>query len=63
MVWGSRSSPKLVLLVLVLRLAVGDGPLAFVDDQRGHPTFTADLATALRTLAVERFPFASIDAT
>lgn len=44
------------MVKLVLRLAVGDGPLAFVDDQRGHPTFTADLATALRTLAVERRP-------
>ena len=28
--------------------------MAFVDDQRGHPTFTADLAPALRTLAVDR---------
>ena len=40
---------------LVLRLAANpDQALAFVDDQRGHPTFTADLATALRTLAVDR---------
>jgi len=40
---------------LVLRLAANpDQNLAFVDDQRGHPTFTADLATALRTLAVDR---------
>ena len=29
-------------------------PLAFVDDQIGHPTFTADLAPMLRRLAVER---------
>jgi dTDP-4-dehydrorhamnose reductase len=39
----------------VLRLA--DRPeLAFVDDQRGSPTFTADLAVAVRRLAVERRP-------
>lgn len=30
--------------------------LAFVDDQRGCPTATADLAGVLRTLAVERVP-------
>jgi len=39
----------------VLKLA--DRPeLAFVDDQRGHPTFTADLAVGLRRLAVARVP-------
>ena len=42
----------------VLRLAadrVGQlGSLAFVDDQRGHPTFTADLAPLLRRLALDR---------
>jgi dTDP-4-dehydrorhamnose reductase len=38
----------------VLRLLAGDGPLRFVDDQRGHPTFTGDLAPVLRALAVER---------
>lgn len=38
----------------VLRLAGGDGPLRFVDDQRGHPTFCSDLAPALRRLAVDR---------
>ena len=39
----------------VLRLA--DRPeLAFVDDQRGSPTFTADLAVAIRGLAVARLP-------
>ena len=39
----------------VLRLA--DRPeLAFVDDQRGSPTFTADLAQAIRRLAVARLP-------
>jgi dTDP-4-dehydrorhamnose reductase len=39
----------------VLKLA--DRPeLAFVDDQRGSPTFTADLALAIRRLAVARLP-------
>ena len=42
------------MVKLILRLAAGDAPLAFVDDQRGHPSFTADLAPALRTLALER---------
>lgn len=42
------------MVKLVLRLAADpDQALAFVDDQRGHPTFTADLASALRTLAVD----------
>jgi dTDP-4-dehydrorhamnose reductase len=39
----------------VLRLA--DRPeLAFVDDQRGQPTFTADLAVGMRRLAAARIP-------
>jgi dTDP-4-dehydrorhamnose reductase len=39
----------------VLRLA--DRPeLAFVDDQRGCPTFTADLAVGIRRLAAARVP-------
>jgi dTDP-4-dehydrorhamnose reductase len=39
----------------VLKLA--DRPsLAFVDDQRGCPTFTADLAVALRRLVLDRRP-------
>ena len=39
----------------VLRLA--DRPeLAFVDDQRGCPSFTADLAVAIRRLAAARMP-------
>jgi dTDP-4-dehydrorhamnose reductase len=38
-------------------LSLADRPeLAFVDDQRGSPTFTADLAAALRRLAVDRLP-------
>jgi dTDP-4-dehydrorhamnose reductase len=40
----------------VLRLAAEpDRALAFVDDQRGCPTFTADLAVAVRRLTVGRF--------
>jgi dTDP-4-dehydrorhamnose reductase len=30
------------------------GALAFVDDQRGHPTFTADLGPLVRRLALDR---------
>jgi len=45
--------PNMVKTVLALR----DEPeLAFVDDQRGCPTFTADLAPAVRRLAVARLP-------
>jgi dTDP-4-dehydrorhamnose reductase len=40
----------------VLRLAAGDAPLAFVDDQRGSPTFTGDLAVKLYDLGVGRRP-------
>jgi dTDP-4-dehydrorhamnose reductase len=39
-----------------LRLAAGGGPLRFVDDQHGSPTFAADLAAALVTLATDRRP-------
>jgi dTDP-4-dehydrorhamnose reductase len=40
----------------VLRLAAGEGPLRFVDDQRGSPTEARDLAGAIVRLAVERRP-------
>jgi dTDP-4-dehydrorhamnose reductase len=40
----------------ILRLAGTQPVLSFVDDQRGHPTFTADLAPALRRLALDRRP-------
>jgi dTDP-4-dehydrorhamnose reductase len=39
---------------LVLGLAADGRDLAFVDDQRGCPSFTADLAPALRRLAADR---------
>jgi len=39
-----------------LRLASGEGPLRFVDDQHGSPTFSADLASAIVTLATDRVP-------
>jgi dTDP-4-dehydrorhamnose reductase len=38
----------------ILRLADGDAPLRFVDDQRGCPTVAADLAGMLRTFVEER---------
>lgn len=42
----------------VLRLAATnpDGPLRFVDDQHGCPTFTADLSRAIVRLALDRRP-------
>jgi dTDP-4-dehydrorhamnose reductase len=40
----------------VLRLAGEPGPLRFVADQHGSPTFTADLAGVLAVLATERRP-------
>jgi dTDP-4-dehydrorhamnose reductase len=38
----------------VLRLVREQSNLSFVDDQRGCPTFTSDLAPMVRRLAVER---------
>ena len=37
----------------VLRLLDGSRPMAFVDDQIGHPTFAADLAAMVHALAVD----------
>jgi dTDP-4-dehydrorhamnose reductase len=39
-----------------LRLAGGADTLRFVNDQRGSPTFTADLAAAIVTLGTDRRP-------
>lgn len=40
----------------VLRLDAEHDRLTFVDDQRGHPTFTPDLAAMIRDLTVARLP-------
>ncbi len=40
----------------ILRLADQDGPLRFVDDQRGRPTFAADAAACVHRLVVDRRP-------
>lgn len=40
----------------VLRLSAERTSLSFVDDQRGCPTFTTDLADTIRLLAVDRRP-------
>ncbi|MGH9130796.1 MAG: dTDP-4-dehydrorhamnose reductase [Acidimicrobiales bacterium] len=40
----------------VLRLTRQHAPMRFVDDQHGCPTFTADLALAIRRLVLERRP-------
>ena len=40
----------------ILRLLDSPNTLRFVDDQRGSPTFTSDLAQALRLLCVEPIP-------
>jgi dTDP-4-dehydrorhamnose reductase len=44
------------ILKTVLRLASAGGPLRFVDDQRGCPTFTEDLARMLLELGAGRRP-------
>lgn len=40
----------------LLRLGEGSGPLSFVEDQIGHPTFTSDLANMVIKLGKERVP-------
>jgi dTDP-4-dehydrorhamnose reductase len=40
----------------ILRLASEHDTLSFVDDQRGHPSFTADLAVMIRLLVTEQRP-------
>jgi dTDP-4-dehydrorhamnose reductase len=51
--WVSgRHGPNMVKTIL--RLAAEPGPLRFVDDQRGHPTFADDLAAMVARLVVDR---------
>ena len=55
--WVCGEHGSNIVRTIIRLLADGDdapGRLAFVDDQRGCPTFTADLAPMLRRLAVER---------
>ncbi len=40
----------------ILRIAAEPGRLTFVDDQRGHPTFTADLAGVIDRLVTDQRP-------
>jgi dTDP-4-dehydrorhamnose reductase len=42
------------MVTTIMRLAEQHPELAFVADQIGHPTFTADLAPMIRRLAVDR---------
>lgn len=51
--WGTRGTN---IVSTALRLAAAGGPMRFVDDQRGSPTFTVDLAQALSALALDRRP-------
>jgi dTDP-4-dehydrorhamnose reductase len=44
------------MVATVLRISEGGQPLWFVDDQRGSPTFAADLAPLVHRLATERRP-------
>lgn len=44
------------ILKTILELARSDRPLRFVDDQRGSPTFTDDLAGMISRLLLERRP-------
>src|SRR5256714_4050824 len=44
------------MVMTILRLAGEHEKLAFVDDQRGQPSFADDLAPMIRRLAVERRP-------
>ncbi len=48
----SQNGPNMV--TTIMRLADQHPELAFVADQIGHPTFTADLAPMVRRIAVDR---------
>jgi dTDP-4-dehydrorhamnose reductase len=52
-VWGLHGSN---LVKTILRLAGERDELSFVDEQRGSPTFTEDLAGMIRRLVVARLP-------
>jgi dTDP-4-dehydrorhamnose reductase len=52
-VWGPHGAN---MVKTILRLAAQTGPLRFVDDQRGCPTYTGDLAAMLLQLGVARRP-------
>jgi dTDP-4-dehydrorhamnose reductase len=55
--WVAGEHGSNIVATILRLLADGDdtpGRLAFVDDQRGCPTFTADLAPMLRRLALDR---------
>ena len=53
--WVSGTSGK-NMVKTVLRLGAGDGPLRFVDDQKGSPTVASDLARAVVELSLTRRP-------
>ena len=44
------------MLRTILRLLSGSAPLHFVDDQRGCPTFTGDLAASIRGFIEDHHP-------
>lgn len=44
------------MVTTVLRLASEDGPMRFVDDQRGSPSFTTDVAAVIERLCADRRP-------
>ncbi|MCY3861123.1 MAG: dTDP-4-dehydrorhamnose reductase [bacterium] len=44
------------VVATVLRLAAEGGPLRFVNDQRGSPSFTPDVAIMIERLCVDRSP-------
>jgi dTDP-4-dehydrorhamnose reductase len=52
-VWGRHGHN---IVKTILRLAWDGKDLAFVDDQRGHPTYASDLALMVMRLVVDRRP-------